>query len=272
MSAEASDPGPSAFRVGGALRRTFSVLFRNIVPFGILALIFNAPLQFLAQFLDLVGLGGAADGVAIQISAAVAGLFFSFLLSATLVYGTILGLRGGRAGIVECITRGLGLLLPVIAVGILVSLAISLAALIFIIPGIVVPPLGLFTTPLGIVAAIFVAVMLSVAIPVAVVERPGIDASLFRSRELTKGNRGKVFGLYIILFLINLAVAYVEAVLADTGLLTVGSLSAVLPAIVDTLVQAFSSVLFAVAIAVVYHDLRIAKEGANVDEIAAVFD
>jgi type IV secretory pathway VirB3-like protein len=58
----------------------------------------------------------------------------------------------------------------------------------------------------------------------------------------------------------------------DTGLLATGSVSIVFLTLVNILVQAFSSVLFAVAIAVVYHDLRIAKEGANVDEIAAVFD
>ena len=272
MSAEVSDPGSPAFRVGGALSRTFSVLFRNIVPFGILALIFNAPLQFLPQLLALLGLDSPSGAIGVTAGVGLVSLLFSFLLSATLVYGTILELRGGRAGIVECITRGFGLLLPVVGVGILVSLAIGAAVLLFTVPGMLLPPIILFTTPLGIVAAIVVAVMLSVAIPVSVIERPGIGASLRRSRELTRGNRGKVFGLYVIIFIINLVVGMAVSAVLGTGLLATGSVSVVWLTIVNLLAQAFSSVLFAVALAVVYHDLRIAKEGANVEEIAAVFE
>ena len=40
----------------------------------------------------------------------------------------------------------------------------------------------------------------------------------------------------------------------------------------DLLVQAFFSALFAVASAVAYHDLRIAKDGVSAEEIAGVFD
>ena len=272
MSVDSVDREPPKFRVGAALSKTFSVLFRNIVPFGILALIFNVPLLLLSQFGTGSGTEGVGMGLLPQAVIGLATILLSFLLSATLVYGTILELRGGRAGIVECMTRGFGLLLPVIGVGILVSLAIAVAVFVSIVPGLFFNAILVVAAPLGMIAAGVVAVMFSVAIPAAVVERPGVMASLTRSRELTKGNRWRVFGLFVLLVIINFVITGAMSLVFGVSMLTAGAEASTLLIIVNLLAQAFMSALFAVTTAVIYHDLRIAKEGVNVEQIAAVFE
>lgn len=52
-------------------------------------------------------------------------VLFTLLLSATRVYGTISELKGSRAGIGECISRGFGQLFPVVAVDLLVASAVA---------------------------------------------------------------------------------------------------------------------------------------------------
>ena len=256
MSAETTDQEPPQFRIGAALGRSFSVLFQNIVPFGILALIFNAPVQLVPLFFDQAGDTPSNDFELASIVLVLANIILGFMLSATLVYGTVLELRGGRASLLECMSRGLSLLVPVIGVGLLVGILIGLFSLLFIIPGIIA------------------AVMLWVAVPAAVVERPGIGDSLKRSIALTKGYRWPLFGLILILMIITTVIgAVVGGIIGfGGGLASEAVLGPVALVTINLVVQAFSAALFAVASAVAYHDLRIAKEGASVNDIAAVFD
>lgn len=256
MSVEINETAPPKFRVGSALGRSFKILFRNIVPFGLLAIIFNIPMQFVSMQLTDPGAIGGGNYWFLFALVTLGNLVLGLLLSATLVYGTVLELRGGRAGIVECVSRGLGSLLPVIGVGILLTLIISLGFLIFIIPGIIA----------------FVA--LWVAVPAAVVERPGVGGSLSRSRELTKGNRWPLFGLILILIILSGVIGAVLGGLIGFGaVFTDGAeLSFTVTLVINVVVHAFSGALLAVASAVAYHDLRIAKEGVSAEQIAAVFD
>jgi hypothetical protein len=256
MSTEIVEPGPVRFRVGAALGRSFKVLFRNIVPFGLLAILFNLPMQFISQLFIVEGQDITEINWLMVPVFIVGNVLLGFLLSATLVYGTVLDLRGGRAGVFECISRGLGLLLPVVGVGLLVGLVIGLAALLLLIPGIIAM------------------VMLWVAVPVAVVERPGIMASLSRSMALTKGYRWHLLGLILILVILSSVIGAIIGGVIGFGayFLADGSISDTVSLIINVVVQAFSGALIAVASAVAYHDLRIAKEGASVEQIAAVFD
>lgn len=256
MSEVAREQGEVRFRIGAAIKRTFVVFFRNIVPFGLLALVFNAPTQFLAIKYTTPEVFSGDINWPVVIVAVIATILLGYLLSATLVYGTVMDLRGGRASIVECIVRGLGLLLPVIGVGILVTLIIAFFTCLLIIPGIIA------------------LIMLWVAVPVAVVERPGIWASVTRSRELTKGYRWHLFGLILILVILSSVIGGVinGAVGFGVGFFPGSEISSTVALVIHAIVQAFSSALLAVAGAVAYHDLRIAKEGASAEQIAAVFD
>ncbi len=239
----------SEFRVGSVLGRGFSILFSNIVPFGLLSLLVMSPPYIYALAVDpqiyLEETEFSAFGSGIDIVESL----LSYFLAAALVYGTFQELRGRHAGLDACISRGLALIFPVIGVTILAGLAVGLASILLVIPGLIVMT------------------MLWVAIPAAVIEKPGVIGSLSRSADLTKGYRWQIFGIIVILTVVTLVAAFAIAfaiIVSDAGptILVLGNL----------IITAFFTALGAVISAVGYHDLRVVKEGVGIEEIAAVFD
>ena len=240
------------FRVGQVIARTLSVLFRNIVPFGLLALIISSPSYLYGIFVDPDVVLGQQQMTSAYFAIAIVQLLLGYLLMATVVYGTVAELRGNHASIGECIGRGLPLVFPVLGVAIVVTIILMIGLVLVIVP--------------GIIAMIY----LWVAIPVAVVERPGIFNCLTRSSELTKGNRWKIFGLALIMIALYMAVSII-IVIALFGLTgTEAEPTGLL--LTQWAVTAFISLLWSVMIAVSYHDLRIALEGVETEDIAAVFE
>ncbi len=251
------------FRVGRVLSRSFSTLFRNIVPFGLLALVISAPpyvynIVFVnVDSFDLANIEPASPIANIIVT--ISQFLLAYLLTAALVYGTIQDLRGRDVNVGDCIGRGISMILPVLGVAIVSFLLLMLGFAALIIPGFIVMT------------------MLWVAVPAAVIERNGLSA-LPRSAALTKGYRWRIFGLLIslffILFLLALPVGAISGVLVYTMMTGGGSLGAalVLSMALNWLVASFTGAFFAVVYAVSYHDLRVAKEGADTDQIASVFD
>jgi hypothetical protein len=124
---------------------------------------------------------------------------------------------------------------------------------------------GLAMIALLVVGCILLA-MWFVGVPVCLAENLGSARSLRRSHELTAGFRWKIFGMILLLVLMAVAASalailamYPFAGTVVTSILTV-AWSGVL--------VAFSSVVVAVS----YHALRVAKEGVDIEQIAAVFD
>ncbi len=261
--ADAAAPGTTGptLHVGKVLARSFTILFRNVVPFGFLALLFTAPSFIIALSAgpqtepvdevtaDLVIRGGAVFFV---------DLLLGSLLTVVLIYGTIQTLRGQPVGIGASLSRGAALFVPALGVVIVYSLALLVGFTLLVIPGIVV------------------IVFFWVVLPVAVIEQPGVFASFSRSRVLTKGNRWRIFALFVILiavsfiggfiigFVIGFVFGFTESFIEGSGALSAPT--------IDWVTSAFASALWAIASAVSYHDLRVAKEGVDVDELAAVFD
>ena len=247
------------FRIGTVLGRGFGVLFRNIVPFGLMAMVFTSP-QFVYTLATAEGqvleTDPAGDSSSVESFLTLLSWPLGWILAGALVYGTVRELRGRHASLLECIRGGLAVVFPVAGVAIVTGLAIWLGFVFLIVPGVIV------------------LVMLWVAVPVAVVERPGVFRSLGRSRELTKGNRWRVFGLIVVIGVAVIALFLVFLVFMSSigfAMLFDPNLTIVVTLIV-WLLTAFISALGSVLIAVSYHDLRIAKEGASAEEIAAVFD
>ena len=245
--------GASTFDIGGVLGSGFSISFGNIVPFGLLALIVTSP-SFLYGILVATG-GMGASGLS-QALASILQLLLNSVATAALIYGTMQVLRNQAVSLNDCLSRGFALVFPVIGLIILVSLIIGVGFLLLIVPGLIA------------------ATMLWVAIPAAVIERPGVIESMKRSVELTKGNRWRVFGLLVIVFIIQLVVGLILGAIFGFGMAAGGAVggAAVVFVIFQWLIQAFFAVLYAVLIAVSYQQLRIAKEGGSLDQIASVFD
>jgi hypothetical protein len=97
-----------------------------------------------------------------------------------------------------------------------------------------------------------------------------------RSRALTKGHRWKLLGLMLLVILPALIFGAIVGALmfAVTGgfLAMAAAFSTTLGQIVNLIWNAIWTAFFAIVIVVTYHDLRVAKEGVDTEQIAAVFE
>ncbi|HEY2049895.1 MAG TPA: hypothetical protein VGH03_11160 [Caulobacteraceae bacterium] len=132
---------------------------------------------------------------------------------------------------------------------------------------IVVGFLAILGTILLVVPGILVALALCVAFPVRIAERRGVFASIQRSRDLTRGYRWRIFLAFL---------AYVAALLVLE--MVMGVLHLMLPISstswmveVTPFVSGVTSLVGAVGVAVIYCELRAAKEGARPTDVAAAF-
>ena len=235
---------PGQFRIGSVMSKTFAVLGRQFGKFVLLALVPMAPI-FLLTLVSLSS-GGSQSGFAF--AAVLTGLL-TFVLQtvaqATSLYGAFQEMRRQPFTIGESLRIGLARAVPVIVVGILVGLATGLGFVLLVVPGIII------------------GCMLYVAIPACVIEKLGVTASMSRSVALTKGYRWQIFGLFLLVVVVALVGALVLARIGGAGL--AGQTLGFVWQVVST---AFGAVLSAV----IYHDLRVAKEGIDLDTLASVFD
>ena len=157
-------------------------------------------------------------------------------------------MRGRPIDLGEALRVALGRLLPIIGVAICAAIGVFIGTLLLVIPGLI-----LMT-------------MWYVATPVCVVEQKGPLSSMGRSSELTKGHRWKIFGMILLVIIGGVIVsAILIGVLALAG-------STVLEILGNLLWNGVWGAFYAIFVVVTYHDLRVAKEGVDVHEIAAVFD
>ena len=90
-----------------------------------------------------------------------------------------------------------------------------------------------------------------------------------RSAQLTKGHRWRIFGLELLLVGL-LVIASILIGLLNWALSTIGG--PLLGAISGLLWNTVWVAYYAVMVAVAYYDLRVCKEGIDIEQIAAVFD
>jgi hypothetical protein len=274
------------FRVGRVLGTAWSVYAKNIVPFSAIALALLLPLlairllshlylPLLAPWDPTTRIGGAASWIPI-IMHFVSNVLLIQLVTATLVYGTIKDMRHQSVSIREALTRGLRLALRALGVVMVSSVLVGPGATMLIVPGFVlfevfwVVMVSFNAVGLGVIMLVLPGLMLFVVlwvvIPVAVVERLGIIASLRRSVFLTKGNRWRITGLVAVLLLISILISTLPELIVGTGITWRAY------AYFDYALTALVTAVSAVVITVSYHDLRLLKEGVDVEGIAAVFD
>lgn len=221
------------FGVGGVLGTSWRVWKRNLLPFTLIALAIYAP--------D-VALRATVTDPNLQLALLPFSILLNTLLAASLTYGVVMELHGTRPSLRTCIVNGVGQLGPVIGVVFLTTLGIGLG-LVIIVPGILL--------------------MLTwyVVVPVAIVERLGVMASMQRSRELTLGYKGKLFLVLVVTLVPTIGLPYLfEEMFTGVAL-----------AVVSIVSSAMVGSLLAVVTAVAYTALRHVKEGTRLPEIASAF-
>jgi MFS family permease len=229
-----------AIRVGDVLGKAWSLFVARIGPFIGLALIAFAP-DFLFSLLVPKTSGVAIIGSILQIVC-------TSLADAAIIYGVVQELRGRGFTFAESLSTGFGRLGPVFGLSLVVGILAGLGALLFLVPGLIVMT------------------MFYVAIPACVAERLGVGDSMKRSAFLTKGNRWRIFGIVLIVILATMIVGGLVGVLVAL----VGGVTLVDIALYP--IQAIAGAFGAVVVGVLYYQLRVVKEGVDIETIAAVFD
>jgi len=264
--------------VGHVIGSTFSIWFGNLIPFSALALLIYSPSIILGYLFLRSGPNAEEWGRFGTIDTLATLIFFSNLLAGTVVYGVVMQLRGSRAGAGRCLTAGLSRLFHVLGVGILVGLV----TYVWLVPGFFMAlfaVLGGFKSDamgkavlvflVGVVPFFIFLTRYYVAIPVVVLEPGGVFRGMSRSAQLTKGSRGTIFGVVVCMFLLLFLVGIPVGVVAKFVLAGVAPATQyLLRDILTTLLAPLSAIIPAV----IFHDLRVGKEGADVDDLAAVFE
>ena len=244
-------------RLGTVFTKAFAIYGRRFLPFFLLTVVASIPyyigLVYLAVVVlpitlasdtdpgkaALAGLGAAAVGLLKVVT--------SLLASGMVTYGVLQDLRGRRFSVVESFRVVLGRLLPLLGIVTCVVFGIALGLLLLAVPG------------------IMLACRWYLSVPVCIAERTGVFDSMGRSRDLTAGHRWQIFGagaLVIIAGWIFGAAASLAAAPFSVFAVQVAALalSAVVTSFTGVLVGAF------------YYELRVAKEGVDIERIASVFD
>ena len=132
-----------------------------------------------------------------------------------------------------------------------------------------------------VVPGIYLAIIWSLAIPVAVLEGAPLAQALARSAELTVGHRGRIFVVYsLLLILVYIVTLLVQgptmAVIAiGAGTLSVAELPAwaeVLLAFSNFVTTSLVSPIMTIALSLVYYDERVRKEAFDLQHMMQQLD
>ncbi|HEY2356079.1 MAG TPA: hypothetical protein VGH86_01410 [Phenylobacterium sp.] len=241
--------------IGRVIQSMFQVLGRNFVTFLVLAVILSGIPAVLVGLMQLNFLNrGELFSWPSFVGGIVSGLA-GLILEGTVIYGTVTDLNGRRASLADCLSVGLRSFLPLLAIAILLGISVAFGALLLIVPG------------------VMLAIAWCVAVPSYVVEQTGVLGAFARSAELTRGNRWRIFGLFIIYFVATIILEVVLGVFSGAASLASGGGVSFLQAIIlGPLFRVAAALLGATATAALYVELRRVRDGVGADSLAAIFD
>jgi hypothetical protein len=247
--------------IGRVFSLTFGVMGSNpITVFGI-ALLFGAiPQQLISYLFATMRAGSPALMIPLAFAGGLVSLVLNALVQGGVIRATIAHGEGREASFGECVATGLRVALPVIGLSILLGLGVMIASMLLIVPGLI-----LF-------------VMWSVSIPAMVAERTGVFGAFGRSRALTAGQRWRIFGLFVVVFVLYfIAAAILGVVLFSTGgataMVTMAQQGVSITLVIVNLVfvTLFSAFISALQSAL-YVDLRKAKDGPATHALIDIFE
>jgi hypothetical protein len=246
-----------AIDIGHVIQTLFAVLGRNFTTFFVLSLLLSGLPSAVVGLLqtELRDSGAVTVFNTWTLLGVLVAIVSAMVLQGTLVFGTVSDLNGKRPAISQSLAVGLRAFLPLIGIAILGGLGVIVGFVLLIVPGIVLM------------------VVWSVVAPAYVAESRGVLEAFSRSVELTRGNRWRIFALGLIYFVAIILMSLVIGALG--GVVTVAAREAgplVTAVVVNPLYNALSAMIGATGAAVLYVELRRAKEGLGVDALAAIFD
>jgi len=239
------------YSFGETIGKGFNLYFNNFIQIFLISLLCRAPLILVMRYFNWLNpdqlaksFNFARFGVVMPTS-----LITQSILSAWIIY--LVSKKFLEDSSIFSDQKAISFLpklFPIIGLSIVVGLLTILGALALIIPGIII------------------ALGYSVATNVLVIEGKTIGKSMKRSWELTKGDKGRIFGLLfvtcIIVICIRTPLSFVlRFLLKDKELLTYLSM----------ILSALTGPIQSCILVVIYFNLRIKKEGFNIEHLAEQF-
>src|SRR5690606_21131211 len=227
---------------------------------------------------ELVGALGAS--VVPSLAGTVLGFVATTILNGVLIHSVSQSVIGRTLPLRELWDLVRPQLLKLLLLTLLVSVAVAAAFAVFLLPGIIGLASGevgvgalllLLGALLALVATLFVVVVTVLATPALVLERSGVLTALRRSWRLTLPTFWRVIGIYLLTtILVAIVAAIVTAPLGMLGqlfdsvtVLTVTQLAG------STVAAAVTTPFMAAVVALLYIDIRIRREGLDVELAAA---
>lgn len=257
-----AEPDDRSVSIGRIFSRAFGVMGSNpLIVFGV-ALVLGAVPQIL--YVTIVGasltpkLGSPFTAVITGgIVLLLVGMTTRSIVTGCITRATVAHSQGRRADLGDCLGVAVSRILPVIGVSLVFAILVLFGFVFLVVPGIIL------------------AVMWSVVTPIAVEERPGVFGAFNRSQDLTKGARWKIFGLFLLVVLIAMAIS-LACTLVSTAVLGMSyqnpanalmTSTLIMKLVVSTLVAALWSTLQTS----LFVELREWKDGPQESELSDIF-
>lgn len=250
-SMPAGFPNRTDFRIGDVISLTFASVGRQFPAYvGIMAIVTALGLYLVPTIggIPITGLLASQSPNLVRSLLQIIVGIASLVVQLTIIYTVFYDLCGRPVDFSAAWQHALKRLFPVIGVALLLGLAVVVGLLLLIIPGFM----------------IFVA--LAVAFPAAMIEDLGPFGALRRSRELTKSHRWAVFGIYLVVGIGSFAIIGAIGAVAN---LSFGQAAGIAS---DFILKSLAGAYGSAFLAVLYHQLRVAKEGSVTSRVVSVFD
>lgn len=261
-------PISERYEIGRVVSRTTQIISRHVPIFTLLSTIccfvpgifvgaarFKMTAAMAAVRAVNPVLNSARESLALQSM----GTAFAFLFCALLSLFGILYLQAAVVGTVFRDLQGSDQIsplraawrhiLPLLGITILLCLASVCGLVLLIVPG------------------VLIGLAFCMAVPVRVAESRGVFGAMQRSRDLTRGCRWRLFLTFLVLFGVGAALGAVAAILD----IIFHAPALVRTVFVTPLVNAVSTLIATVGLAVIYCELRAAKEGGSTSEVVEAF-
>ena len=241
---------------GETLGQAFNLYFDNFVPLFMISLVCSIPTIL---FMHSTGIGTGGNTT---INPYLSGLILILLSLTMTTICTALTIEliskrylKQHQDIARYIENVLPFILPIIGLSILEGIIIGLGLLAFLIPG------------------IYLALAVSVAVQVLIVEHQGVMESMRRSFFLTRGKKLEILGYWLIIILIGFVVNELREMTAgminqlDAALQTKLILFYGIYYLVNILITPIGSCIFIL----IYFNLKIEKEGFDLEHLVDQF-
>jgi uncharacterized membrane protein len=251
---------------GELLDRTFSLYRTHFALFaGIVALPHLASLAFQLAGVALVATGTTIFAALWLFFWGLGGAVVGLLVAAASQAATIVAVSQVHldrpTSVFEAFARVKHKILGVIGLTIVIALGVGMGFILLIVPG------------------VLLTLMWSLAVPVAVLEDKGVGDAMSRSAELTKGDRWRIFVIWLLFLVLSLAVTLllqwpvtlVAEAMGKTGSTPIIGIQ-VASAVMSFVSQCLVGPLGTIAFSLVYYDERVRKEAFDLQLMMSTLD